>query len=150
MTELILRRDLGKKAYRLKCRFRIGSYPNERMLEKGKFEAAGMFVTDMAKQGYEYVDQYGFKMSGPFPYVETVQIPKRSEQKRWNDSSKALFASIQSGNFKRGAEDGGYAREVPRIEETDDWEFELAGVFVHETLVFQTADEHEEKEELKW
>ena len=150
MNTLILRRDLGKQAYRLKGRFRIGAYPSERALEIGKFEAAEMFVRDMAKQDYEYVDRYGFRLNGPFPHVETVHLPKRRQQERWNDSAKGLFASVQAGNFKRLAGDGGDVRPVPHISETDDWDYELSGVFVHETLIAQTADEHEELEELKW
>ena len=150
MNTLILRRDLGKQAYRLKCRFRIGAYPSERVLEISKFQTAEMFVRDMAKQNYEYVDRYGFRLNGPFPHVETVHLPKRCQQERWNDSAKGLFASVQAGNFKRLAGDGGYVRPVPHISETDDWDYELSGVFVHETLIAQTADEHEELEELKW
>ncbi len=148
--ELLLRRDLGKNAYRLKCRFRIGAYPSERMLEVGKFQAAEMFVRDMAKQGYEYLDKHGFRLNGPFPHIETIQLPKRHQQERWNDSAQGLFASVQAGNFKHLAGDGGYARSVPHVSETDDWDYELSGVFVHETLILQTADEHEELEELEW
>ncbi len=139
MTELIMPRDLGKKAYRLKCRFKIGAYHSERMLEIGKFQAAEMFVRDMAKQGYEYLDKHGFRLNGPFAAVETVNLPKRHQQERWNTPSKGLFSAVQAGRFERMASDGGYVKSVPLISETDGWEYELSGVFVHEAIVVEKA-----------
>lgn len=155
---LILRPDLGKKAYRLKCRFTIEAFPTKRSLELGKFKAAGLFVTDLAKQGWENVEKFGFKLNGPFSPVEIMTIPKRSEQPRWNASSKEMYGAIQSGNiqnyqrqqYERMAADGGYARPVPHITEVDSWEFELVGVFVHKTILMETPDPHEEEEELAW
>ncbi|KKN62516.1 hypothetical protein LCGC14_0511320 [marine sediment metagenome] len=147
MTELILRPDLGKRAYRLKCRFVIGAFPSERALEKGKYEAADLFVRDMAKQDFEYVDHYGFKMSGPFPATETVNLPSPSQQEQWHAPSKDMIAAIHAGyQPERLAANGGYAKPVPLITETDAWEFELSGVFVHETILTEIPDPHEEKE----
>ncbi len=146
-TELILRPDLGKKPYRLKCRFVIGAYPSARALEKGKFEAADLFVRDMAKQDFDYVDHYGFKMSGPFPAVETVTLPSASQQERWHTPSAEMITAIRAGyQPEQLARNGGYAKSVPLISETDAWEFELSGVFVHDTILTEVPDPHEEKE----
>lgn len=145
-VELLLRPDLGKKAYRLKCRFVIGAFPSERTLELAKYHAADLFVRDMAKQGWQYLDEHGFKMTGPFPAVEVISLPSRSQQQRWHTPSSELFAAIQAGyRPDRLVRNGSHAKSVPLITETDDWEFELAGVFVHETLLAEVPDEHEER-----
>ena len=143
--ELLLRPDLGKKAYRLKCRFVIGAYPSERTLEKAKYHAADLFVTDMAKQGWQYVSRHGFTLKGPFPATETVILPKRSAQERWHVPSRELLPAIQAGYRARTGVDGGYARAVPLLSETDAWEFELAGVFTHDTIMTEVPDPHEER-----
>ena len=142
-VELLLRPELGKKAYRLKCRFVIGAFPSERTLEKAKYEAAGRFIRDMAKQGWQHVEPHGFKMSGPFPHTEIVILPKRSEQEQWHTPSRQMLAS---GRFARAVIDGGYVRSVPLVTETDSWEFELAGVFIHSTILTEVPDAHEEQE----
>jgi len=147
-VELLVRPDLGKKPYRLKCRFLIGAFPSERILERAKYKAAEMFVADMAKQGWDYLDQYGFKMTGPFAAVQTVNLPKRSQQQRWHMPSREIIAAVERGHLSRWTVPDGpnWVKEVPRITETDDWEFELSGVFVHETIVAQYPDRHEERE----
>jgi|SRR3972149_2774279 len=146
-VELLLRPDLGKKAYRLRCRFRIGAYPSERTLEKAKYKAAELFVRDMAKQGWEHLEPHGFKMSGPFPATETGYLPKRSQQERWHVPSRELIGAVLNSYTPRlpVAHDNSYARIVPLVTETDDWEFELAAVFVHPTILTEVPDAHEER-----
>ena len=148
--ELLLRPDLGKKAYRLKCRFIVGAFPSDRTLEKAKYEAADLFVRDMAKQGWQYLDEHGFKMTGPFPATEIVILPKRSEQERWHTPTRELLSAALAGHPLRASHRGeGYVRNVPSLDSTDSWEFELAGVFVHDTLLAEMPDTHEEQEALK-
>src|SRR3990167_8739336 len=142
VAELLLRPDLGKRAYRLKCRFVVGAFPNERTLEKAKYEAAELFVRDMAKQGWQYMGEHGFKMQGPFPATVTMTLPNEA---RWHIPSRELLPAISQGYGVRAAIDGGYARNVPLITETDSWEFELAGVFIRETIMTEVPDAHEEK-----
>lgn len=147
MTTLLLRPDLGKKAYRLRCRFCIGAFPSEGSLEKAKRVAAEAFVTDMAKQGWSYLDHYGFKMTGPYPAIEVVQLPKRSQQERWHLRSADMMSAVTMGTrIGRIAQDGGYAKPVPLLAESDRWEFELAAVFAHETILTEYPDEHEENQ----
>ena len=144
VAELLLRPDLGKRAYRLKCRFVTGSFPSERTLEKAKYEAADLFVSDMAKRGWQYMAEHGFKMRGPFPATEIISLPKPSDA-RWHIPSRELLPAVSQGYNGRAAIDGGYARNVPLITETDSWEFELAGVFIHDTIMTEVPDPHEEK-----
>lgn len=146
MPELLLRPDLGKKAYRLRCRFRIGAFPSERTLEKAKYEAAGLFVRDMAKQGWQHVEKHGFRMSGPFAAVETISLPKRSQQERWHTPSRELLPAMLAGyRVPSPSSNGSYVKSVPPIAETDSWEFELAAVFVHETILTELPAPHEER-----
>lgn len=146
MLELLLRPDLGKKAYRLKCRFVIGAYPSERTLEKAKFHAADLFVRDMAKQDWENVSKHGFQMRGPFAAVQVVNLPKRSQQERWHTPSKDMIAAIHAGYTPSLPTAPNYVQTVPDVAEADDWEFELAGVFVHSTIMTELPDPHEERE----
>ena len=139
-VEVLLRPDLGKRAYRLKCRFITNPFPNERMLELAKYEAADLFVRDMAKQGWQYTGN-GFKMAGPFPKTELVLLPKRSEQEQWHMPSREMLAT---GHFPRKPLQSKYAAEVPLITETDSWEFELAAVFIRDTILTEVPDLHEE------
>lgn len=143
--ELLLRPDLGKKAYRLRCRFVIGAYPSEWTLEKAKFHAADLFVKDMAKQGWENVSKHGFKMSGPFAPVQVVNLPKASQQEQWHTPSKDMIAAITAG-YRPPPPAPNYVQTVPDVAECDDWEFELAGVFVHPAIMTEVPDPHEERE----
>lgn len=146
MLELLLRPDLGKKAYRLKCRFLIGAYPSERTLEKAKFHAADLFIQDLAKQGWENVSKHGFKMSGPFAAVQVINLPKRSQQERWHTPSKDMIAAVSAGYKPPPPPPESYVQTVPDVAESEDWEFELAGVFVHSTIMTELPDLHEERE----
>jgi len=146
---LLLRPDLGRRAYRLRCRFTVNAFPDKDMLEKAKFKAAEMFVRDMAKQGWAYLDKHGFKMTGPFVPMNIVSLPKRHQQARWHTPSREMLAAVRDGYRGRDVPDQGYVTTVAPIQGADAWDFELAGVFVHKTILTESPDPHEEKEVLK-
>ena len=75
-VELILRPDLGKRPLRLKCRFKIEPQPSPRQLEVAKNHCADLFVQEMAKQGFAYMSQYRFRITGPYVFVEPTSLPK--------------------------------------------------------------------------
>ena len=150
MSEIILRPDRGKQAYRMRCSFSIGAFPSERSLEKAKYAFAEQFVRDMAKQGWEYLDKYGFELTGPEAPVEVMTLPPRRQQEQWHVASAQMLAAAQAGaRPDRLSRNGGYARNVPPVAESEKWEFKLAGVFVREALRVEYPDEHEEKEILE-
>ena len=150
MTEVLIRPDLGKKAYRLKARFTTNPHPSERTLELAKVEVAEKFVRDMKTQGWDYLPAHGFAMRGPFPKTEVVVLPSRSQQERWHTASAEMLPHIDKPNYARRAEmDGGFARTVPTLAATEAWEFELQGVFTHDTILTESPDRHEEQEELR-
>src|SRR3972149_2404234 len=138
-VELLLRPDLGKRAYRLRCRFRIGQKPRRDFLEKAKYAAAEKFVADMRRQGWEYVERYGFSMTGPFPSLDPIAIPKRVRV----PSAHEMLAGVRQGNPYR-AEPVYGVQSVPLLSESDDWQYELAGVFVHKTILTEYTDPDEE------
>jgi hypothetical protein len=144
-SHVLLRQKRDKKAYRLRCRFKIDSLPRPEWLEKAKFAAAERFVEDMRKQGWEYVGKFGFKMTGPFPATETVILPKRGEQARWHLPSADLLPAIEAGYRIGQTPASDYTQEVPLLGETGCWEYELAGVFAHEQILTEYADPHEER-----
>ena len=146
-ANLLLRPDLGKKAYRLRCRFTVPAFPRKDWLDKAKVTAAEAFVRDMAKQGFEYVDKYGFEMTGPFAPLVRGSLPKRHEQERWHQSSREMLPGLMRGVAPR-ASGGGYVSVVPSLNETEQWDYELKGVFVHKTILVEQPDSHELEKEL--
>jgi len=139
---LLIRPDLGRKAYRLRCRFEIEAYPRPEWLEKAKFAAAEWFVKDMEKEGYEYLDKHGFQMKGPFavPY-KMHQLPPAHVFEREQVKAKELTAIIKAGGELPRVSPFDYASTVPTLAEAEKWEFELAGVFVRKTIVFEFNEE---------
>ena len=147
-AELILRPDLGKGAYRLRCRFTVDSAPTsprqrrawEHTLEKMKRATAKRFVADMDKQGWEYVDKYGFRMSGPYHPVQPVDL-RRLRRQRFN---------ARSPDFRQPHEPGPEAAVVTlsSLAESDRWDYELSAVFVHKTLLAEIPYVSEEQQEL--
>ena len=148
MTELIIRPDLGKHPYRLRCRFTVPAYPNAILLERAKYQAADLFIRDMRKQGWEYMPRHGFTMSGPYPVTDTAPLPKRSAQPKWHTPSREVLQRIEAGQTVRAA-DADFAKEVPKLSESENWEYELAGVFLRDMIRSVVPDPHEEKEALK-
>jgi hypothetical protein len=143
----LIRPDLGKKAYRLRCAFTMPAYPRADFLAKAKVEAAELFVEDMAKQGFAYRDEHGFRMSGPYVPTKVGSIPKRHEQERWHQASRDMLPSLLNGNPPR-VKDPGYVFAPLTLQTSDLWEYRLAGVFVHDTIVVEYPEEHELIKEL--
>ena len=145
MTTLLIRPDLGRKAYRLRCRFRTEAFPRDAWLDKAKYAAAEAFVRDMAKQGYEYQDAHGFKLAGPFSCLHIATLPKHS----WQFSAAEMLQRLRAGQPVSDRHEGkDYARTAPALTATDQWEYELAGVFIHKTILCEMPDQHEEQKEL--
>ena len=139
MVQLLTRPSLDKRSYRLRCRFKIEAYPQPSRLELAKVRMAERFVADMHKQGWEYVEQYGFKMKGPFPMVEPVMIhvPRPI-------SAREMMAGVLAGKpFRDNGVD--YAKPVLGIDMQEYWEYELAGTFARAQLLTEYPDPHEEE-----
>lgn len=135
---LILKPARDKKAYRLKCRFKIEPYPRLERLHREKVRVAEMFVADMHKQGWEYVERYGFTMKGPFPMVEPVTIhPIRIP------TARDMLPRVANGaRFLDQGESS--VRDVPSLDFSEYWEFSLSGVFARTEILTEYPDPHEE------
>lgn len=136
---LLIRPDLGKMAYRLKCRFVIASGHGQRELEQAKYKAADWFIKDMHKEGWEYIERYGFRLRGPFP---ATPVPVTIRRKA-HLSAKNMIDQVRMG--ARFLADNIPIFTVPLLEETDKWEYELAGVFMHKTILVEVPDIWEEQ-----
>ena len=139
MVELLTRPSLDRKAYRLKCRFKISPYPKVERLNREKVRVAEMFVSDMGKQGWAYVSKHGFTMKGPFSFVAptTLHTPRAL-------SAKDMLSGVMNG--RRFRDDGGsVASLMPALNMTEWWEYELAGVFSRPQLMTEYPDLHEEE-----
>ena len=137
--EVILRPDLGKRAYRMRCRFMIDAYPRQSWLEQAKYAAAKEFIKDMDTQGWEYLDKFGIRMSGPYPQINFPTLPKRSQQEQWNGPARNGPASHRNGRQTLSGSPGAVV-VMPRLNEVERWEYELAAVFVRPTLVAEVPD----------
>ena len=127
--------DLGKKAYLLRSRFRVGALPRPRILEKAKYAAAEQFVRAMHTQGWEYVDRFGFAMTGPYPAVDAITV----HRVRQPSSRQMLEGGLTQGNRFR-SQGGTIAPNVLPLAENEKWEYELVGVFVHNVIVAEIPD----------
>ena len=145
------RPDLGKKPYRLKCRFQIPAYSGERLLERAKYAAAEAFIADMAVKGWQYIgessrlapDARGFRMTFMGAHVEIMSSVKRP--KRPPSSAKMQAAVMQGATFRAPDDEGASVRTVPHFAEAEFWDYELAGVFLRDTLLMEVPDLHEER-----
>lgn len=147
LPELLIRPDLGKRAYRLKCRFAMPAYPLPTWVESEKYKMAERFVSDMAKQGWEYdpnrlaPSERGFRLRGPYATtpVSDIKAIGRSIVAR-----RDLPRVLAGDPLRDTGED--FASIVPLLDETDKWEYEISAVFIRNTILVETPDSHEELE----
>ena len=143
MVSLLIRPDLGKRPYRLKCRFKIEASPPAERLRRGSITALELFVRDMALQGWEYTPKYKVELAGPFPVTEpmtlrTVRPP----------SSKEMLAGVRQGE-RFLAKSESLAQLVVPLSENEHWEYEIRAVFIRNTILTEHPDKHEELEVLR-
>lgn len=141
----ILRPDRGLKAYRLHCRFTVDAHPSESYLNEAKMVAGKAFISDIAKQGWEYLDVHGITMKGPMPEpTKLVTLPSRAKQDRWQISARDALPAIAAGYRLPQLQGVGPVSAVPSLEDAVEWQYDLSAVFVHKTIL-QTNIEDEVK-----
>ena len=147
LPELLLRPDLGKRAYRLRCRFTVGAGISPDKLETAKMKTAELFVQDMRKQGWEYDPNRlearlrGFTLKGPFSTTPITGAPSRLERVRF-DAKRDLSRVLAGDNMR--LPDIDYAITVPLLDESDTWEYEISAIFIRNTILTEVPDSHEE------
>lgn len=140
MTTLLLRPTLDRRAYRLRCRFKIEPRPSQDRLDREKVRVAERFVADMHKQGWENIGSHGFKMQGPFPMIVPTAISIRR-----TPTAREMLPRVARG--ERFLDDGATpgVSIMPALAEAEWWEYEIAGVFAREQIMTERADPHEEE-----
>ena len=141
MTTLLMRPTRDRKAYRLKCRFKIEPRPSQSRLEVEKVRIAERFVRDMRKYNPPWINlpDHGFKMRGPFPMIVPmdIRVPRKP-------TASQMFAQVRDGaRFLDNGRD--YAKAMPKLEMSEYWEFEISAVFVREEVLVEQPDKHEEE-----
>lgn len=138
-VQTITKPSLDYKPYRLRCRFKIESYPLRQRLAREKVNVAEQFVDDMHKQGWEFIDSFGMSMKGPFPMVQAITI--RSQPVL---SARTMLHSVNQGlRFLDRGRDA--VRNVPSLDTEEWWEYELLGVFQRPAVLMECPDSHEEE-----
>lgn len=138
-AHLLLRPTRDKKAYRLRCRFKIEPHPQQSRLDLEKVRIAAQFVRDLHAQGWDHLPGYGFRMRGPFPMVTptTIHVPRLP-------SARQMLSQVRQGaRFLDPGSDG--VSIVPALDATEWWEYEIGGVFTREEIVVEYANPHEEE-----
>lgn len=131
---LLFPRDLGKKAYRLKCRFVIEPRPSRECLTRGAIKALELFVVDMAKQGWRHVSGEAPRLRGPFSPTKTMTVRRTPPP-----SAREMLPSVAQGNrFRAGGET--LAHLVTPLAESDRWEYEIAAVFARDAIRAELSD----------
>ena len=131
---VIMPKDHGYRPYRLRCRFSIGAYPRQDWLDKAKIAAAERFVEDMAKQGWEYIDRHGVRMTGPYSPAIITGIPAFGERERIK-ASEAAYAVSQGARLLPKKQS--LVASVTPVSQSDVWEFEISAVFERKTIVME-------------
>ncbi len=139
MTTLLVRPTLNRKAYRLRCRFKIEPHPSQDRLDREKVRVAERFIADMHKQGWENHSGYGFKMSGPYPMVVPVTIRPR----RMPTAREMLPRVARGERFLDNGDSG--VRTVPTLRASEYWEYSISGVFTRTEILTEVPDLHEEE-----
>lgn len=134
------RPDAGKRAYRLHCRFEVGAHPSERQLEKAMHYWMDRFVEDMAKRGYQYLSKYPIEATFKGAYVAPVALPK---PKRLPSAREMQRDVMQGAKFRAEPVTG--MQTVPHYLQAAIWQYDLSAVFLHDTILMDVPDLHEEK-----
>lgn len=143
--EVLIRPELEKKAYRLRCRFVTPAYPDIDRVHKLKYKIAEDFVRDMELQGWKYTPERlpenvrGFKLTGPYPVTPVTGLPTHAEMIRFN---------AKNGPQSYMAVPPGYAQELLDLDESENWEFEISAVFIREQLMAEVPDSLKEENEV--
>ena len=140
--------DLGKRPYRLKCRFQIPAGAGPRVLEKAKHVAAEQFIADMQVRGFSYIGessrlpagQRGFRMAFKGAHVEIATSVSRP---RVLSAREMLPAVMQGAAFRN--EDRSPVQDVPHFTQCEYHDYELSAVFLHDTILTEVPDAHEER-----
>ena len=131
MPGLIFTPERERKAYRLKCAFRTDSGVRGRHLERLTLEAGKRFIADMQKQGWEFRDDYGLTLKGPYLWEDVGDLPAKWKQAK--DDNPAHYVQRSSvrekspGIYELSLDNGG-----------EKWE--LYGVFVRPEIPLGTKE----------
>jgi len=134
MPTVIMRRDHGYRPYRLRCRFAVEAYPTQGWLETARHEAAERFIEDMDKQGWDYMDQHGVQMSGPYSPAIITGVPSFADRERIK-AKDAAYAVAQGARLL--PQKTQMVASVTPVAFCDKWEFELSAVFLRKTVVME-------------
>ena len=137
---ILLRKDLGRRPYKMRCRFEIEADHTRGQLEKARKVALNKFIADIGKRGWEYVERIQPRITGPYPNVQ----PGSSLPKPQRVSAKRMLPEIMQGNKFRGDTRVDGIQSPEPIDATEWVQYEIEAYFVHDTILVDTPDLHEE------
>lgn len=114
------------------------------MQGKAVLDQVESWIDQMALQGWEYLDKHGLEMvGGPYTVIEPTFIPRPAKRM----TNKEMLHRVSQGDPCRDVGQS-YAETVLSLAEVEFWEYEVAAVFVHKTILVETPSVEEERKVL--
>lgn len=139
-VSLLLRPDLGKKAYKMRSRFRIEAEHTREQLNRARNVALNDFIVAMGKRDWQYVSKYLPRITGPYSYIQPSE-----QAKPQRISAKQMLPGVLQGNKYRESPDTLGVFSPDPVDATEWVEYEISAFFVHPTLVLEIPYSHEER-----
>lgn len=138
---------LPNKAYWLHARIVVPAYPKQVWLDEAADKQGALFIADMTRQGWTYIDKGIWISNDPVARVVAAGAPSIEERERF--VAKDAISRVMAGDRMRLQHDTSrYVSIVPAVEETEEWEYDIKAAFWRETVLTEVPDAHEEREVL--
>lgn len=132
--------DLGKKAYRLKFCVTGHARMTAEQLRRGLNACLDDMERQLKAQGFRFAGEDTIQFVRKQPHIEPMTIrPQRPPSSR-----EMEYAVRQGAKFRAPLHDT-LAQNVPLLMESDAWDYLFSALFVHETILTDKPDLHEER-----
>lgn len=132
MLDIIVRPDMPVELHTLKARIRVPRTATPGQLERAMQTQGGIFIREVAKQGWQFRHEYGMKITGgPWPPVDPKDVPKARHH-----------GPLPDGPHDRGLHtyDTSWRQEIQPIAIADEWEWDIKGFFEKRVFVAEVDD----------
>lgn len=143
----ISKQALPNKAYWLHARIAVPAYPKQAWLDEAADKQGALFIADMTRQGWTYIDRGIWISDQPVAKTPITGAPSIGERERFN--AKEALPRVMAGDRMRLQHDTSrYVANMPTTAEVEDWEYDIKAAFWRETILTEMPAAHEEREVL--
>lgn len=135
------------KAYWLHARIVVPAHPKQVWLDEAADKQGALFIADMNRQGWHYIDKGVWISNQPVARVVAAGGPTILERERF--VAKDALPRVMQGDRMRLKHDAlRYVTVVPQLSQAEEWEYDIKAAFWRETVLTEVPDAHEEREVL--